>query len=95
MTEEEIFLAILELANPADHAAYLDRTCGQDGELRRQVESLLAAHFKEGEFLDEPVSKRLTEGSAAPHTNPEADTMPSAKNPDEGPIGLSFLQPSS
>jgi eukaryotic-like serine/threonine-protein kinase len=63
MTEEQIFLAVLDLPNPADRTAYLDKVCGRDGELRRQLESLLAAHLKTGAFLDEPAARQFETGS--------------------------------
>ncbi|MGH9937326.1 MAG: serine/threonine-protein kinase, partial [Blastocatellia bacterium] len=38
-----------------ERPAFLDESCGADGDLRREVESLLAAHEKaEGKFLDCP-----------------------------------------
>jgi eukaryotic-like serine/threonine-protein kinase len=61
MTEEQVFLAALDLTDPADRAAYLEKACGGDVELRRQVEEL-AAHFKTGDFLDEPLGKQLDAG---------------------------------
>jgi hypothetical protein len=42
--------------NPADRAAYLDRACGGDPELRAEVESLLEADRKRGRFLELPPS---------------------------------------
>jgi eukaryotic-like serine/threonine-protein kinase len=35
-------------------AAFLDRACGGDEDLRRKVESLLRAHDRVGNFLEEP-----------------------------------------
>src|SRR5262245_58506507 len=49
---EAIFFAALEKADPAERAAYLDVACGGDGDLRRCVDRLLAAHPKVGRFLD-------------------------------------------
>ena len=103
MTEEQVFLAALDLADPADRTAYLDKACGGDAEFRRQVEDLLAAHFKTGEFLDEPVGKQLEAGSATPindstvtpHANPGGDAVADEKKPDEEPDDLHFLQPST
>src|SRR5262245_24767596 len=54
MTERTIFLAALEIADLAERGAYLDRACAGAGALRRQVEALLAAHQREGNFLDVP-----------------------------------------
>ena len=39
----DLFLAALELA-PHEREAFLTRTCGDDGALRRRVEAMLAAH---------------------------------------------------
>jgi hypothetical protein len=37
-----------------DRAEFLDNACGGDETLRRQVESLLRAHDRLGNFLEEP-----------------------------------------
>jgi formylglycine-generating enzyme required for sulfatase activity len=102
MTEEEVFLAALDLASPTDRAAYLEKVCGGNVELRRQVEELLAAHFKAGTFLDEPVGKQLEAGQAtpihsspAPHANLVGDAVGDEKKPDEEHDDLHFLQPST
>jgi serine/threonine protein kinase/tetratricopeptide (TPR) repeat protein len=43
------------LTDPAERPAFLDAACGREGELRREVESLLAAHEQAGtNFLKEP-----------------------------------------
>jgi serine/threonine protein kinase/tetratricopeptide (TPR) repeat protein len=39
-----LFLAASDLADPAERAAYLDRECGGDAELRARVEALLRAN---------------------------------------------------
>ena len=44
MTEQTVLLAVLEIADPAERLAYLERACAADAPLRRQVEVLLAAH---------------------------------------------------
>jgi WD40 repeat protein/tRNA A-37 threonylcarbamoyl transferase component Bud32 len=51
---EEIFNAAVEITDPAERAAYLDKACGQDKELRAEIEELLEAHDKAGEFLNVP-----------------------------------------
>src|SRR5262245_14326662 len=39
----------------AERSTFLDEVCAEDDDLRREVESLLAAHQKaEGKFLDRP-----------------------------------------
>ncbi len=51
---ESIFFAALEKGTPEERAAYLDRACGPDPELRGCVERLLNAHPKVGSFLRAP-----------------------------------------
>ncbi len=48
---------ILEIAlerSPERRAAYLDEVCANDDELRRELESLLAASVQAGSLLDSP-----------------------------------------
>jgi serine/threonine protein kinase/WD40 repeat protein/tetratricopeptide (TPR) repeat protein len=49
---KEVFLAAAERAAPAERAAYLTETCGDDGPLRREVEALLRQHDQAGSFLE-------------------------------------------
>ena len=49
----DLFHAALEL-NPTDRETYLQRTTRGDGQLRKEVESLLAAHGSSGGFLEVP-----------------------------------------
>lgn len=50
---EELFYSALARASH-ERAAFLDSACRGDEELRREVESLLAAHERDGSFLDSP-----------------------------------------
>src|SRR5262245_21997449 len=68
MTEEQVFLAAVEMQDRASRNAYLDEACGKNAELRRQVEELLAAHERSGQFLDEPAAQQL---AARPQSHPE------------------------
>jgi WD40 repeat protein len=52
MTERTIFMVAVEITDPIERAQYLDQSCAGDPGLRQQVESLLAAHEREGAFLD-------------------------------------------
>jgi hypothetical protein len=45
-----LFLAAADLASPAERAAYLDRECGGEAELRARIEALLAADAGEVPF---------------------------------------------
>jgi hypothetical protein len=51
---DDIFFAAREVTNAEDRAAYLDRVCRDDEELRRRVERLLDAQSKVGSFLEAP-----------------------------------------
>src|SRR5580700_7879541 len=41
---KSLFLNASDLSDPAERAAYLDRECGDDAELRARVEALLRAN---------------------------------------------------
>jgi eukaryotic-like serine/threonine-protein kinase len=51
---KSVFGKALELATPADRAAYLDQACGGDPALRGEVEGLLAALGQAGRFMSHP-----------------------------------------
>ena len=69
---KSLFLEASELADPAERAAYLERECGADAELRARVEALLAADGGGAPVLDEdltgahePTSPATLEATAA------------------------------
>src|SRR5690606_11169863 len=49
---KDIFLEALERESPAERAAFVEESCRGDEPLRREVESLLAAHSDAGSVLD-------------------------------------------
>ncbi|QEH39098.1 Serine/threonine-protein kinase PknB [Aquisphaera giovannonii] len=49
---KDVFLEAVEVADPAERAAFLDAACAGDAELRRRVEALLAAHERPESLLD-------------------------------------------
>lgn len=51
MTDSEIFVAALNKRDAVARAAFLDDACGQNTQLRTQIELLLVAHGAAGEFL--------------------------------------------
>src|SRR2546423_12480359 len=59
MSERDIFIAALEIEDPAERAAYIDRTCAGDADLLRRVGGLLGAHGRAGKFLDRPAAEQL------------------------------------
>ena len=95
MTEEQVFLAALDLPDATARAAYLDKTCGADSKFRRQVEALLASHFRSGEFLDVPAAEQIKAVSNPDNTvTVQGDSVSATKNSDEDSEGLEFLTPS-
>src|SRR5437764_2441406 len=82
MTERDLFLAALEVDDPAGRAALLDRTCGGDSTLRKRVEDLLAAADRPGSFMADPAADRLARPAGDPRAataDPAAaDTRPAA-----------------
>jgi serine/threonine protein kinase/Leucine-rich repeat (LRR) protein len=96
VTEEQIFLAVLDLPDATARAAYLDETCGSDTMLRRQVEALLASHFRSGEFLDVPAAEQIKAGSTSENTvTMQGDAVSAEKKPDDESDDLHFLTPSA
>ena len=59
MKERSIFLAALEIQDPAARLAYLEAACAGDAVLRGQVEALLQSHQQAGSFLETPVLEQI------------------------------------
>ncbi|MBS0262393.1 MAG: protein kinase, partial [Planctomycetes bacterium] len=51
---DSLFEAAVQLASAAERAAFLDQSCGEDAELRQQVERLLDSDGQVGNFLNQP-----------------------------------------
>jgi len=69
--EAEIFLNALELDDPGERAAFVQRACAGDPALLKQVEGLLSRQSRLGEFLESPA----------------VATDPCAQGPTWGPEG--------
>jgi serine/threonine protein kinase/WD40 repeat protein len=54
MHERSLFLALLDIDEPAARTAYLDQACAGDPALRARALKLLAAHEATGQFMDSP-----------------------------------------
>src|SRR5471032_2470075 len=60
MNERSIFLEALEITVPAERAAFLDRVCNGDADMRKGVEGLLAANDRSGTFMRQPAGGDIT-----------------------------------
>ena len=67
---KEVFHSALE-REPGERPAFLAEACGSDESLRREVESLIAAHEKEGSFIDAPAFEMAADWLA----DKEADSL--------------------
>ncbi|HWS87537.1 MAG TPA: protein kinase [Pyrinomonadaceae bacterium] len=68
----QLYETALELA-PEERTSFIDRACGADEELRREVESLLEADEMAGDFINKPAlgaAAELLEEAAAPSLAP-------------------------
>ena len=66
MNERSIFLAALDIADPAERAAYVAGACGGDAGLCGQVEELLKAHQQPGGFMGRPAPALFTTAAGLP-----------------------------
>src|SRR2546423_15477697 len=57
---KEIFNSAVQY-EPEERAAFLLQACGEDDSLRKEVESLVASHEKEGGFIDSPAYEAAAE----------------------------------
>ena len=92
---KSLFLDASDLPSPEERAAYLDRECGDEPELRARVEALLAAEERAGPvpaaeatgvFPPTPAEGSRRPGWSAPETLSEAPTShPEPASPRSGP----------
>ncbi|MFO0811446.1 MAG: protein kinase, partial [Gemmataceae bacterium] len=74
MTEQSVFLAALEITDPAARSAYLDATCAAAPDLRRRVEVLLAAHADPSTFMAQPAADRDPPVPTTGYSDPDLDS---------------------
>jgi eukaryotic-like serine/threonine-protein kinase len=51
---DSIFCAAIEIESSIERQSWLNQACGEDAELRGQVDRLLQAHFRGGSIVDSP-----------------------------------------
>jgi serine/threonine protein kinase/WD40 repeat protein len=55
MSERDLFIAALQITDPVERSAWLDRECGGDASLRQRIDVLLEAFDQAGSVLENPV----------------------------------------
>src|SRR3954470_14606597 len=55
-TEKTVFLEAAEIASPTERAAFVQRSCGDDRQLRAAVEALLLSHQRSQGMLDATIN---------------------------------------
>ncbi len=86
MNERTVFLAALDITDSVERSTYLDRACAGNSKLRQQVDALLAADARSGEFLNVPVLRQMVD-------NPDVTQTTEMKN--ESQFDLAYLTPST
>src|SRR5262245_57641305 len=67
MSERDLFIAALQIPDPAERSAWLDRECGGDAALRQRLDVLLRALQQAGSLLEQPaVAPAATAGPDGP-----------------------------
>ena len=94
---DEIFLDAIEMADEALRAAYLEKACGGDRDLRARVDKLLMALPKVGAFLEEPEyspsagAKTNDHGSAAELVGQAIGPYKLLQKIGEGGMGVVYM----
>lgn len=74
MSEQEIFLAAVEIPDLAARQAYLDQACTGNPALRQQVDALLKVHATAGDFLKTPAIQQFSPRPATSDGNDDRDS---------------------
>jgi serine/threonine protein kinase/tetratricopeptide (TPR) repeat protein len=86
---DAVFCSAIEITSAEERAAYIARACGEDAELKRQVEELVAAHFQAGSFLNQPAGAPVTDAYGSDPAEAPAEAGPAEGREDPGRrIGL-------
>ena len=67
---DSIFLDAVDIDSPEERTAYLEKACGEDSRLMRQVKKLLDAHFQGGSILDSSPGTETLISDATPLEQP-------------------------
>src|SRR5215469_24051 len=90
---ESILAAAVEITAAEERRRFVERACGGDADLRRQVEELVSNHFRAGSFLEAPAHTLATAAEETFTERPGATVGPyKLLGPlGEGGFGVVFL----
>jgi len=69
VNERDIFIAAVQIADPANRAAYLDKACADAPDLRRRADALLDAFEQAGSFLQQAPDQEATSDLPPPRSS--------------------------
>jgi serine/threonine protein kinase len=90
---DAIFCEAIELDSAERRESYLCAACGEDAELRRQVDRLLQAHFRGGSIVDSPAHSLGPTLDQAPLEKPGTQIGPYKllQQIGEGGMGIVYM----
>jgi WD40 repeat protein len=77
-----ILAAAVEIAAEPDRRQFVEEACAGDAELKRQVQELIANHFRAGRFLETPAIERAAAACAKPTCGGGAAPKPAGSDDD-------------
>jgi tetratricopeptide (TPR) repeat protein/serine/threonine protein kinase len=87
-SRDSIFCAAVEIQSPSERAAFVERACGDDTELRQEVQKLVEAHFHAGSFLEQPAAALNVTGPFVPAEGDGAGALAEGPGSRIGPYKL-------
>jgi hypothetical protein len=78
-----LFNSALDMDDPADRPAFLDRECGDDPELRRRLGELLAAYDQPAAALEQPLAAKPG-ASTSPQSDVESPAVAGERTEGNG-----------
>ncbi|MAG93136.1 MAG: hypothetical protein CMJ48_05240 [Planctomycetaceae bacterium] len=93
MNERELFLSALEIEDPAARRVHLQSVCGGDAGLLSRVESLLASHESQSQFLNLPVVDQIADDSVGEDDATLVTEAPSTHDEEPGAATTDAPQP--
>ncbi|MCI0356889.1 MAG: serine/threonine protein kinase, partial [Planctomycetaceae bacterium] len=90
--DRSIFLAAIDIASPAERDAFVARACGENPQLRADVQALLAAHDQSGDLLDAPdLAARTTDSPVSERPGTQIGPYKLLQQIGEGGFGVVYM----